>query len=49
MADAHLEALRSSVARLHDLVAGLSEDELAQLACLLRRFLVTLGRVPQRP
>ena len=38
----HLETERG-------LLAGLSEDELAQLACLLRRFLVTLGRVPQRP
>ena len=31
------------------LLAGLSEDELAQLGGLLRRFLVTLGRVPQHP
>lgn len=28
MADAHLTALRSSVARLHDLAAGLDEEEL---------------------
>ena len=28
MADPHLEALRSSVARLHDLTAGLDEDQL---------------------
>jgi DNA-binding MarR family transcriptional regulator len=28
------------------MLAGLSEDERAQLAGLLRRWLVTLGRVP---
>jgi DNA-binding MarR family transcriptional regulator len=38
----HLETERG-------LLAGLSEAELAQLAGLLRRFLVTLGRLPQRP
>ena len=31
------------------LLAGLTDAELTQLAGLLRRFLVSLGRVPQRP
>ena len=31
------------------LLAGLSDDDRARLADLLRRFLVALGRVPQRP
>lgn len=31
------------------LLAGLDDDELAHLADLLRRFLVSLGRVPQHP
>ena len=31
------------------LLAGLSVEELTQLTGLLRRFLVTLGRVPQHP
>ena len=31
------------------LLAGLTDAELGQLAGLLRRLLVTLGRVPQRP
>jgi DNA-binding MarR family transcriptional regulator len=38
----HLETERG-------LLAGLSEAELTQLAGLLRRVLVTLGRLPQRP
>jgi DNA-binding MarR family transcriptional regulator len=38
----HLETERG-------LLAGLSDDDQAQLADLLRRFLVTLGRLPQRP
>jgi DNA-binding MarR family transcriptional regulator len=38
----HLETERG-------LLDGLTGAELEQLAALLRRFLVTLGRVPQRP
>ncbi len=38
----HLETERG-------LLAGLSDDDRAQLAGLLRRFLVTLGRLPQPP
>ncbi|HYO35885.1 MAG TPA: MarR family transcriptional regulator [Geodermatophilus sp.] len=38
----HLETERG-------LLEGLTAAELDQLAVLLRRFLVTLGRVPQRP
>ncbi len=38
----HLETERG-------LLDGLTGPELEQLAALLRRFLVTLGRVPQRP
>ena len=38
----HLETERG-------LLDGLTAAELEQLAALLRRFLVTLGRVPQRP
>jgi DNA-binding MarR family transcriptional regulator len=38
----HLETERQ-------LLAGLSDDDRAQLADLLRRFLVSLGRLPQEP
>ncbi|MGY1815773.1 MarR family winged helix-turn-helix transcriptional regulator [Blastococcus sp. SYSU D00820] len=38
----HLETERK-------LLAGLTDDEQVQLAALLRRFLITLGRVPQPP
>jgi DNA-binding MarR family transcriptional regulator len=38
----HLETERG-------LLAGLSDDDRGQLADLLRRFLVTLGRLPQPP
>ena len=38
----HLETERA-------LLAGLSDDDRAQLADLLRRFLVSLGRLPQEP
>jgi hypothetical protein len=38
----HLETERA-------LLAGLSDDDRVQLAALLRRFLVSLGRLPQEP
>jgi DNA-binding MarR family transcriptional regulator len=38
----HLETERA-------LLAGLSDDDRVQLADLLRRFLVSLGRLPQEP
>jgi DNA-binding MarR family transcriptional regulator len=33
----------------HRMLEGLSDDDRAVLAGLLRRFLVSLGRVPQEP
>ena len=43
------EALPDHLETERRLLAGLSTDDRQQLADLLRRFLVSLGRVPQRP
>jgi DNA-binding MarR family transcriptional regulator len=42
-------ALPDHLATERDLLAGLSEADREQLSGLLRRMLVALGRVPQRP
>ena len=43
------DALPDHLATERDLLAGLSTAEQAQLAALLRRFLVSLGRTPDGP
>src|SRR5919205_2352231 len=43
------DALPDHLATERRLLAGLSTDDRAQLAELLRRFLVSLGRLPQEP
>ena len=44
-----LAALPDHLETERQLLAGLSDDDRAQLADLLRRFLVSLGRLPQEP